>query len=59
MTKRIVDSATAVAFDTLADQRVLQLDDAQWTAFMATLAAPVADNPALRAVLGRKPAWER
>jgi len=59
VTEFVMDSALAAAFETLADRRVFELDDAQWAAFMAALDAPVADNPALRALLARKPAWER
>jgi len=59
VTEFIMDSALAAAFDTLADRRVFKLDDAQWAAFVSALDAPVADNPALRALLARKPAWER
>lgn len=59
MAEFVIDKALAVAFESLADRRVLQLDDAQWTAFMAVLDAPVADNPALRALLARKTAWDR
>jgi len=50
---------TAAAFDALADRRVFQLEDAQWEAFTTALNASAADNPALRALLARKPAWER
>jgi uncharacterized protein (DUF1778 family) len=59
VTEFVLDSALAAAFEALADRRVFELDDAQWAAFMAALDAPVADNPALRALLARKPAWER
>ena len=59
MTEFVVDSALAAAFDMLADRRVFPVDDAQWAAFVAALDAPVADNPALRALLARRPAWER
>jgi len=54
-----INKALAVAFERLVDRPVFQLDDTQWTAFMAVLDAPVADNSALRALLARKPAWER
>lgn len=59
VTEFVLDSALAAAFEALADRRVFELDDAQWAAFMAALDAPVADNAALRALLARKPAWER
>ena len=59
VTEFIMDSALTAAFDTLADRRVFQLSEAQWTKFTTALDAPVADNPALHALLARKPAWER
>jgi uncharacterized protein (DUF1778 family) len=34
------------------------LDDQRWGEFMVALDAPPADNPRLRALLARKPAWE-
>jgi uncharacterized protein (DUF1778 family) len=58
MADLISDSATT-DFDALADGRVFRLNDAQWSAFVAALDAPVADNPPLRALLASKPAWER
>jgi uncharacterized protein (DUF1778 family) len=54
-----VDKALVVAFETAAKRQVFELDDMQWVAFRAALDAPVADNPLLRALLARKPAWER
>ena len=60
MSNNLSDQEPAeTVFDALADRRVFQLDDAQWVHFMAILDAPVADNPALRTLLARKPAWER
>jgi len=44
--------------DALADQRVFVLDDRQWAELTAVLAAPPRENPGLRALLARKPAWE-
>jgi uncharacterized protein (DUF1778 family) len=58
LTEFLLDSGLHAAYDTLADRRAFVLDDARWTAFMAALDAPVADNPRLRALLARKPAWE-
>lgn len=34
------------------------LDDQQWDKFTAELDHPPVDNPALRSLLKRKPAWE-
>jgi uncharacterized protein (DUF1778 family) len=55
----IIDKALAIALERAADRHVFELDDAQWTAFMAALDMPVTDNPMLRALLASKPAWER
>jgi uncharacterized protein (DUF1778 family) len=58
LTEFLLDSGLHAAFDTLADRRVFVLDDAQWQAFVAALERPPADNPKLRRLLARKPAWE-
>jgi uncharacterized protein (DUF1778 family) len=55
----VIDKASAAVFNRLADRQVFELDDAQWSAFMAALDADVGDNPQLRALLARKPAWGR
>jgi uncharacterized protein (DUF1778 family) len=54
----MLDSALSAAFDTLADRRVFQLDEAQWAAFMEALDKPPEDNPRLRQLLQTKPPWE-
>jgi uncharacterized protein (DUF1778 family) len=59
LTEFLLDSGLNSAVDTLADRRVFQLDDARWKAFMAALDAPPKNNPRLRKLLARKPAWER
>jgi uncharacterized protein (DUF1778 family) len=59
LTEFLLDSGLNAAFDTLADRRVFQLDQARWDAFMAALAAPPKDNVRLRRLLARKPAWDR
>ena len=59
LTEFLLDSGLHSAFDTLADRRLFQLDDANWKAFIAALDAPPRNNPALRKLLARKPAWER
>jgi uncharacterized protein (DUF1778 family) len=58
LTEFLLDSGMHAAYDTLADRRAFVLDDGQWAAFMVALDAPPADNPRLRALLARKPAWE-
>jgi uncharacterized protein (DUF1778 family) len=52
-------SERGATLDTLADRRVFQLDEMRWKAFMAALAAPRKNNPKLRRLLARKPAWEK
>jgi uncharacterized protein (DUF1778 family) len=50
---------TDAANDPLADRRVFQLDEKRWDASMAALAAPPRNNPKLRKLLARKPAWKK
>jgi uncharacterized protein (DUF1778 family) len=59
LTEFLLDSGLHAAHDTLADRRMFVLDERQWDEFIAVLEAPPADNPRLRALLDRKPAWER
>lgn len=59
LTEFLLDSGLNAAVDTLADRRVMLLDDGQWAAFQAELARPPKDNPRLRKLLARKPMWER
>jgi uncharacterized protein (DUF1778 family) len=58
LTEFLIDSGIHAAQDTLADRRLFVLDEEQWREFNAALDAPPADNPRLRALLARKPAWE-
>jgi uncharacterized protein (DUF1778 family) len=58
LTEFLLDSGLHAAHDTLADRRTFLLDQRQWDEFTAALDAPPADNPRLRALLARKPAWE-
>jgi uncharacterized protein (DUF1778 family) len=58
LTEFLLDSGLTAAFDTLADRRTFVLDDARWQEFVTALEMPPADNPRLRALLGRRPAWE-
>ena len=55
----LLDSSLTAALQTLADRRVFQLEEARWKAFMEALARPPKDNPGLRRLLARKPAWQR
>jgi uncharacterized protein (DUF1778 family) len=59
LTEFLLDTGLNAALDTLADRKVFQLDDKRWAAFMAALAAPPRNNPRLRKLLARKPAWGR
>ncbi len=59
LTEFLLESGLNAAFETLADRRVFQLDDKRWDVFMAALAAPPKNNPKLRKLLARTPAWEK
>jgi uncharacterized protein (DUF1778 family) len=54
----LLDSSLSAAFDTLADRRVFQLDEAQWAAFMKALDVPPHDNPRLRQLLKTRAPWD-
>lgn len=58
LTEFLLDSGLHAAFETLADRRTFVLDDERWQAFIAELDRSPADNPRLRQLLERKPAWE-
>ena len=58
LTEFLLNSGLHAAFETLADRRTFVVDDEGWQAFMAELDRPTADNPRLRQLLTRKPAWE-
>jgi uncharacterized protein (DUF1778 family) len=59
VTEFLLDSGLNAAFDALADRRVFQLDDKRWSEFMKALEKPPKNNPGLRRLLARKPAWEK
>ena len=59
LTEFLLDTGLNAALDTLADRRVFLLDKKRWEAFMSALAAPPKNNPRLRKLLARKPAWEK
>lgn len=58
LTEFLLDRGLEAAHDALADRRTFLLDESQWAELMARLEAPPTDNPRLRALLARKPAWE-
>ncbi|MDR2573823.1 MAG: DUF1778 domain-containing protein [Desulfovibrio sp.] len=47
----LLEAGIAAAHETLAEQRLFLLDDAQWREFQAILDRPVQDKPALRELL--------
>jgi uncharacterized protein (DUF1778 family) len=58
LTEFLLDSGLNAALDTLADRRVFQVDEQRWVQFLEQLSAPPKDNPRLRKLLARRPAWE-
>ena len=59
LTEFLLDTGLNAALDTLADRKVFQLDEKRWNHFMAALSKPPKNNPRLRKLLARKPAWEK
>jgi uncharacterized protein (DUF1778 family) len=59
LTEFLLDTGLNAAVAALADRRVFQLDAKRWNAFMRALSKPPNDNPRLRKLLARKPAWEK
>jgi uncharacterized protein (DUF1778 family) len=59
LTEFLLDTGLNAAHDALADRRVFHLDAKRWNAFMQALSQPPKDNPRLRKLLARKPAWEK
>lgn len=55
----MLDAACRAAEDVLLDQVVIRLGPEAWDRFNAMLDAPPRDDPGLRALLARRPAWER
>jgi uncharacterized protein (DUF1778 family) len=55
----MLDSARRQAEEAILDQRVFFLDAKAHTAFLALLDAPAKPNAALKALMARKPAWQR
>jgi len=55
----MLDSARRQAEEAILDQRVFFLDAKAHDAFLALLDAPAKPNTALRALMARKPAWQR
>ncbi len=55
----MLESARRQAEEAILDQRVFFLDAKAHEAFLAQLDAPPKPNAALRALMARKPAWQR
>ena len=55
----VVESAKQHATDVLLDQRLFELEDDQWDAFVHALEDPPMPNTQLRKLLARKPPWEK
>lgn len=58
LTEFLLDSGLHAAHGALLDRQVFMLDPTQWDAFSRALDTPPQENPGLRALLARKPAWE-
>jgi uncharacterized protein (DUF1778 family) len=59
LTEFLLDTGLNAALDTLVDRKVFQLDEKQWNDFMTALSKAPKDNPRLRKLLARKPAWQK
>ena len=55
----MLESARRQAEEAILDQRVFFLDAKSHEAFLAEIDTPAKPNAALRALMARKPAWER
>ncbi len=58
-TEFMVDSARRAAIDILLDQRLFTLDPEKFDAFAAALDQPPPAGPKLRALMKKRPAWEK
>lgn len=58
-TEFMIDSARQQAIDVLLDQRLFMLDSEGFDAFMSVLDNPPAPGEKLKALLGRKPNWQK
>lgn len=55
----MLEASCREAENVLLDRRLFHLDEEAWNRFMAVLNAPPEPNPALAALLARRPLWER
>ena len=58
-TEYMVETARRQAIDVLLDRRLIELEAANFNSFAAALDTPSAPGPKLRALMSRKPAWEK
>ncbi len=58
-TEFVVESAKKHAIDVLLDQRLFELSESQWAAFMHTLDNPPLPNQQLKQLMARKAPWEK
>jgi uncharacterized protein (DUF1778 family) len=55
----VLDSARQQAVDVLLDQRLFVLDADKYDAFVSTLDNPPPAGPALKALMKRRPLWQK
>ena len=58
-TEFMIDSARRDAVDVLLDQRLFTLDGGKFDAFVAALDNPPPAGPKLKALMKRRPLWEK
>lgn len=58
-TEFMIDTARRQAMDVLLDRRMFSLGDQGYDAFTQALDNPAPPGPKLRALMARKPAWDR
>ncbi|WP_411820129.1 DUF1778 domain-containing protein [Hyphococcus formosus] len=58
-TEFMLKAASTAAEDALLDRRLFALEEDQFHAFEAALAAPLPETANLENLLAKKPAWER
>jgi uncharacterized protein (DUF1778 family) len=58
-TEFMLSTARSRATEVLLGQRLFVLNDADWTSFNRALDAPTPSNTKLKALLARRPAWDR
>ena len=59
VTEFVLDAACREAEDVLLDRRLFDLDKKEYQSFINALDAPTKSNTKLKALLRRKPLWEK